>query len=426
LRIAIVTWSRRRAGGVESYLQTVAAGLRGRGHDVALWHEVDAPADRPAIALPDGVPAWCAGGMGPERALAALRGWRPDLLYSHGTDSPELEAGTLTAAPGVFFVHSYYGTCISGFKAFKVPRARPCGRRFGPGCLLHYLPRRCGGWSPLTMWRQYHRQRARLGQLRRYAAVVTHSEHMRREYLRYGLPAERVAAYTDVADHDHAPEGDGPRVALPLVGEAPPPGGAEARLLFLGRMERLKGGDVLLDALPRVAAALGRPVRLSFAGAGPARAAWEARARRLQGRHPDVRVDFLGWVGRDALGGLFEAHDLLAVPSLWPEPYGLVGIEAGWCGLPAAAFAAGGIGDWLKDGVNGALAPADPPTVAGLADAVVRCLRDPAAHARLRRGAAELARRTRLAAHLDSLQGIFDRVLRNARPAPQTALVPTP
>ena len=57
--------------------------------------------------------------------------------------------------------------------------------------------------------------------------------------------------------------------------------------------------------------------------------------------------------------------DLLVVPSLWPEPFGLVGLEGARSRLPAAAFAVGGIPDWLRSGVNGYLAPGDPPTPAG-------------------------------------------------------------
>ena len=41
------------------------------------------------------------------------------------------------------------------------------------------------------------------------------------------------------------------------------------------------------------------------------------------------------------------------MPSLWPEPFGLVGIEGFAAGRPAIASATGGIPDWLEDGVNG-------------------------------------------------------------------------
>ncbi|HEV3331393.1 MAG TPA: glycosyltransferase, partial [Bryobacteraceae bacterium] len=101
---------------------------------------------------------------------------------------------------------------------------------------------------------------------------------------------------------------------------------------------------------------------------------------------------------------LLAATDLLAVPSLWPEPFGLVGIEAGAWGVPAVGYAVGGIPDWLIPGETGELAPGDPPTVAGLADAIVRALESAAHHAELQRGARQLARRFTLEAHLTKLE----------------------
>ena len=49
------------------------------------------------------------------------------------------------------------------------------------------------------------------------------------------------------------------------------------------------------------------------------------------------------------------------MPSLWPEPFGLVGIEALAAGRPVVASATGGIGDWLEDGVGGLMVPPGDP-----------------------------------------------------------------
>ena len=99
------------------------------------------------------------------------------------------------------------------------------------------------------------------------------------------------------------------------------------------------------------------------------------------------------------------------MPSLWPEPFGLVGVEAGLHNVPAAAFAVGGIPAWLVDGVNGYLAPGDPPTPDGLAVAIIKCLEDPATHARLRHNALKVARRFSINAHLVALLNIFEKIL---------------
>jgi glycosyltransferase involved in cell wall biosynthesis len=84
-----------------------------------------------------------------------------------------------------------------------------------------------------------------------------------------------------------------------------------------------------------------------------------------------------------------------------------VGLEAARHGVPAAAFAVGGIPEWLEDGVNGRLAPATPPRAEGLGDAIAACLRDPAEFYRLRAGARAAATRAQMGPHVDALEQLF-------------------
>ena len=396
MRIAVVNWSRRLVGGIESYLDSVIPSLIQARHEVKFWHEVDVPVDRDPLARGVDVPTVCVADVGQATAVAGLRAWRPDVVYVHGLLDPNLEGQILDVAPSVFFAHAYYGMCISGSKTFTRPVVTPCTRVFGWPCLLHYFPHGCGGRSPLTMWREYQRQAERLTLLRRYGAIVTHTDHMRTELARHGLVATQVVFPVDlgtVVNH--------------------PPIEKVWRLLFAGRMDRLKGGQVLLDALAYVRRRADRPVHLRFAGDGPERARWERQAEHVTSREGGLGIEFVGWVSQTELERLTAAADLLVVPSLWPEPFGSGGPWAGARGLPAAAFAVGGISEWLVDGVNGRLAPGNPPTAAGLADAILNCLADPQEYARLRTGAVEVGRRFNMQAHLGSLLDVFAAVSAN-------------
>lgn len=423
MRIAVINWNRRRIGGVETYLNTIIPELFRAGHELAFWCEFDEPADREQINLPPGSPAWCVSELGSKRALASLREWEPDLIYTHKLQNPKLEAETLRIAPSVFFAHDYYGTCISGAKTFKFPVVKPCNRRFGGQCLLHYFPHRCGGWNPITMLKLYHLQSQRLKLLHRYNAIVTHSNHMLAELIKHDLSpqsaynfpyyVQQANANPPSSGQSHQPEA----LPLPLLdlsavkAPARTNGKMHYRLLFSGRMEFLKGGHVFLNALPRVAASLDKPLHVTFAGDGRTRASWEQQAVVLQQQHPELKIDFIGWVDRSQMDLLLNSCDLQVVPSLWPEPFGLVGPEAGLRGVPAAAFAVGGVPDWLVDGVNGYLAPGDPPTSEGLADAIIDCLSDPVTHARLRRGAVKTAERFSIKSHMAALTTVFDHVV---------------
>jgi len=127
-------------------------------------------------------------------------------------------------------------------------------------------------------------------------------------------------------------------------------------------------------------------------------------------RDRNLSIQFTGWIERARLDAVLNSTDLLVVPSVWPEPFGQVGPEAGMRRVPVAAFATGGISDWLKEGVNGYLAPANPPRAAGLADAIVKCVRDPTTHERLREGAVAVAKRFTMTAHMADLLAIFQGV----------------
>jgi len=377
MRILIANWTRRRVGGAETYLGRVMPLLAARNHALAFAFETDEPADRAPVALPEGcVPLTLTG----EGAFDRIRSWKPDVVYVHGLLDPDLERRLIESAPAVLFAHAYYGTCISGQKTHRLPFVQPCDRVFGAACLALFYPRRCGGLSPVTMGREYVRQRARNALLPRYAAVLTHSEHMKREFTRHAAAGGRVI-------HSTYLRSDAEVVSVPSRLRATRAAADPWHLVFIGRMDRLKGGDVLLDALPGTHAALGSPLLVTFAGDGPASGSWQRRAAEVAAQDPGISVQFTGWLQRPEVSSLLDTADLLVVPSVWPEPYGLVGPEAGRRGVPAVAFDTGGISEWLIEGVNGCLAPGTRPDAAGLAAALIRCLRSLSSSDALRFGA---------------------------------------
>jgi glycosyltransferase involved in cell wall biosynthesis len=180
------------------------------------------------------------------------------------------------------------------------------------------------------------------------------------------------------------------------------------RLAFAGRMDHLKGGLLLLDTLPLVRAATGRRLHLVLAGDGPERNQWQAAAEKLSRAVPDLRIEFPGWLTDAPLGALFQASDLLTVPSVWPEPFGIVGVQAAREGVPAAAFGVGGIPEWLIDGVSGHLAPGNPPTAEGLARAIEQCLGNNEHYWNLSRNAAKIADRFTLKAHIAAVMPLLE------------------
>jgi glycosyltransferase involved in cell wall biosynthesis len=391
MRVAVASWTIRQVGGVESYLGTIIPAMRANGLDVAFVHETDLSSDRACINTAD-APVFSVASMGLDATAAALEAWKPDVMYMHGLRDPETFERLTAVAPSVTFIHTYLGTCVSGTKTHMRPYPIPCDKRFGPMCLVHYFPRGCGGRSPVTMWKLYQKGARQLTVLRKQRAVITHSAHMQQELAEHDIPAH-IIPYA---------------VLIPGV-EWVPNAARSCDILFAGRMDQLKGGTFLLEALPIVRARLNRPLCVMFAGDGPDRQKWETRAREIAAKDSALSILFAGWCDEVRLGALMRDSRLLAVPSVWPEPFGSVGMSAARYGVPAAAFAVGGIPQWLHDGVNGHLASGSPPTSVALADAIVRCLADPEYYERLSAGAARMAESFTMEKHLPELIRILDR-----------------
>ena len=387
MRILLANEARAGGGGVETYLAGTAAGLVARGHDVALLY--GNPSAEIGPTRIDVAQSWSVADLGLEGALSQVRGWAPDVAYSHNMRRLDVDEALARQGPLVKLMHGYFGTCVSGQKAFLFPDPRPCSRICGPACLALYVPRRCGQLDLMQIMPNYRwasRQRALFPE---YRAIVVASRHMRDQYRAHGVPADRVHTIPLFADPP------APILAAPAN---PDP----VDVVFLGRLTTLKGPGLLLEAVRAVSVLLGRTISVTFAGEGPER----ERLRRAAEGMPGLNAVFPGWLEVPARTALLTRAKLLAVPSIWPEPFGLVGLEAATLGVPAVAFDTGGISEWLSEDVNGRLVtPVGDSAAMGTAIAAI--LIDPSTRARLSEGARATAARLSMDAHLTRLEAVL-------------------
>lgn len=174
--------------------------------------------------------------------------------------------------------------------------------------------------------------------------------------------------------------------------------GSERQLLFVGRLQRLKGVDLLIRAFATLLASWvnGPKPRLTIVGGGRFEAEPDPDAReeeRLRALARELSVDnnvvFEGAVSHDALPLYYSAADVVAVPSLY-ETFGLVALEAMACGTPVVASRVGGLQWTVRDGETGRLVSAT--STGEFSSAIGELLRDESLRARMSRNAIRQAR----------------------------------
>jgi len=158
-----------------------------------------------------------------------------------------------------------------------------------------------------------------------------------------------------------------------------------SRLLFVGRLDHVKGVHVLLRALPAVLAAV-PAVRLVLVGDGPARS---QLARLTAELGVADAVSFRGWLTADQLLPEYERATAVVVPSVWPENFPTVALEALGVGRPLVGSAVGGIPELIDHRSSGLLVAPNEPRA--LADALLELLLDPDAAGRMAAGARDKA-----------------------------------
>lgn len=345
MRVAIATETLSRDGGTAAHVLDSAHALLDAGHDILLVvgnvgsHHVCSNVIK--IGGLDRAPL---REETRDAVLKAVRSFRPDTVHLHGLHDSPLVRRLRREAPVIWSVHNYVG-CMSGLKYFG--SGQECTRKHGLGCLPNIALRGCDHRRvPRPSATKYREVGRRLTALREADAAVVYSDVMRRHLSENGVNRVHVIPLFVETQADLVPLPTGKRI------------------LFSGRLVPYKGVDVLIQALNRV-----QDATLEICGDGWSNASVRRRVARLGVQE---RVSFLGWQDASHMREIYDRSRCLVVPSLWPEPFGLVGIEAMARARPVIASDTGGIRQWLRDGETGYLVR--PGDEVGLASAINRML----------------------------------------------------
>lgn len=169
-------------------------------------------------------------------------------------------------------------------------------------------------------------------------------------------------------------------------------------LLFVGRIEPLKGVDVLIQALALMkqrGVFAETPYNLAIIGGDPDASpeAMSDEMTRLKTLSSELGLDdlvlFLGKRAQETLPYYYSAAEVLIMPSHY-ESFGMVALEAMACGTPVVASQVGGLAFLVKDGVTGFVVPGGEPEM--LANTLTRLVLEPELREKLGSQAADYAR----------------------------------
>jgi len=186
-------------------------------------------------------------------------------------------------------------------------------------------------------------------------------------------------------------------------------------LLFVGRLERLKGVDVAIRALALLRDRSHDDVRLLILGED-SKDADESEKDRLKAVVAKLgvrdRVDFLGSVAHHELPFFYGAANVCVMPS-YSESFGLVGLEAQACGRPVVGSDVTGLRSVVRDEVSGYLVGGHDP--AAYAERIGRLLDNPELAEQMGLRGRLLAQRFSWKRTADRLEDLFDGVVERAQ-----------
>jgi glycosyltransferase involved in cell wall biosynthesis len=359
MRVRFVVRQALPQGGLTLATFRLAQALVEAGHEAdVLFADGEAPPELRDLAHRDDRLADPRSGRGLVRTLESNA---PDLLLIC-EDSPEWLRVAASVAPTLLHAHMHWGVCADAARYWN-RLARPCAIHAGWRCTALRPLLGCSDvrttLNPRNVARQV-RMRALLAD--GVAGVVCVSTDQAELYAAHDVPASRTMVLPNLGIRMSADE-------LRAVAAATPERWRSA-IAFFGRLTKAKGAALL----PHVAEAL--------AGLAPLRVFGEGYLASDLEQLPPASI--CGQIGQPQVAGVLMWARAVVFPSLWPEPGGIVGIDAQIMGVPLAAFDVGaarfwpaaarfphgdalGIAAWLADQESPSVAR-DPATVAALQD----------------------------------------------------------
>lgn len=260
-----------------------------------------------------------------------------DLIHIHTLYLPEITRHCLKIRPVIKSPHSTDLVCPGTYKFFSNSE-EICHIPFGAHCIGHAYTKRCCSRSPAKLFSLYHNISSELKVFsRRYRAIVVMSAYVKNECVIAGVNSDKIHVI---------PYFTPPTIQQPLATQP-------KKLIYCGRLSQIKGVHTMIGALKPLFDKY-KNLKLDIIGDGPFRQQLSDLVTEMSLQD---RVKFHGWLGRKEVDRALTDSYLVLFPSIYPEAFGISGIEAMMRGKPVVGYDVGGVSTWLRDGVSGYLVP---------------------------------------------------------------------
>jgi len=326
-------------GGVETYFKLVCDALVEKGHEViALYTKSGKKKDTgkngfkafylPNLDLEEDIYYLKTRQREIKKDIACLKSIvaqeKPDIIHLNNTDYPGQYGFLNQSAPIIQTVHDFFNCCSTVLK--MLPEG-VCSKPLGGSCFKN----RCV--SPLSimeLWRFKTKSLNRQA-MKNFPRLLVATPYMKEMLIYNGFRRDKIQVMPLFVD-------DWGMTARPK----------EQIIIFVGRLAQEKGALHFVHMLKMLSC----NYKAFVIGSGPQKDDCENLAGFLGLKE---KVEFTGFLSRFEIKDYFAKASVVVIPSLWPEPFCLAGIEAMSCSRPVVAYDSGGISSWLSNNYNGYL-----------------------------------------------------------------------
>ncbi len=345
------------AGGVEVYLIHLRNIMPELGHRF-YWLRVKKLPDGYVIEDKDG--ELVKGGTlneAKDKLASFIQKNEIDIIHLHSISDPQIVRFCATMKPLVRSMHEPRMFC-PGQGKFWHKTETICNKPFGTHCLVRAYTQNCCNRQPRRLIKAYKNTSFEIREgSRLYYKVIAMSDFMKQEAILAGFPANKIEVNPYFTPEQNDVDSD-------MISPS-----GEKRLFFAGRLSRVKGVHFMLDAVIPLLEQDDN-LFLDIVGDG-------MDAQSYKNKVPATlkkQVVFHGWKSPEQVAEIMAKSYLVLFPSIYPEAFGIVGIEAMMKAKPVVGFDVGGVSSWLENEETGILVKVKDVT--GFQNAVQSLLQD--------------------------------------------------